>query len=78
MKPKVFLAKPIPKEVEDYIGEHCDYRKWDSEEAIPRSQLLAELSDVDGLLISGGKIDQELLDLAPKLKNRQQCVCWLQ
>jgi gluconate 2-dehydrogenase len=30
--------------------------------------LLEELSDVDGLLIAGGKIDQELLDLAPKLK----------
>jgi gluconate 2-dehydrogenase len=68
MKPKVFIAKPIPSKVEDYIAEHCDYRKWDSEEAIPRSQLLEELSDVDGLLISGGKIDQELLDHAPKLK----------
>jgi glyoxylate/hydroxypyruvate/2-ketogluconate reductase len=68
MKPKVFLAKSVPREVEEYIAEHCDYRKWDSEKEIPRSQLLEELSDVDGLLIAGGKIDQELLDLAPKLK----------
>ncbi|MCY9667823.1 D-glycerate dehydrogenase [Paenibacillus alginolyticus] len=68
MKPKVFLAYPIPREVEDFIAEHCDYRKWDSEETISRSQLLKEISDVDGLLISGGKIDQELLDFAPKLK----------
>jgi gluconate 2-dehydrogenase len=68
MKPKVFIANPIPRGVEDYIAEHCDYRKWDSEEIIPRSQLLEELSDVDGLLIVGGKIDQELLAHAPKLK----------
>jgi gluconate 2-dehydrogenase len=68
MRPKVFIAKPIPSKVEDYIAEHCDYRKWDSKETIPRSQLLEELSDVDGLLITGGKIDQELLAHAPKLK----------
>jgi glyoxylate/hydroxypyruvate/2-ketogluconate reductase len=68
MKPKVFLAKSVPREVEDYIAKYCDYRKWDSDKEIPRSQLLEELSDVDGLLIAGGKIDHELLDLAPKLK----------
>jgi gluconate 2-dehydrogenase len=68
MKPKVFLANRVPKEVEDYIAEHCDYRKWDSEEKIPREKLLSELADVSGLLISGAKIDQELLDAAPNLR----------
>lgn len=68
MRPKVFLAKQVPSEVEAYIAEHCDYRKWDREEEIPRQLLLEELSDVDGLLITGGSIDQELLDHAPKLK----------
>lgn len=68
MKPKVFIARPIPKEVEAYIAEHCDYRKWDLESSIPRNELFAELSDVHGLLIAGGEIDQELLDFAPKLK----------
>ncbi|MEC0227064.1 2-hydroxyacid dehydrogenase [Paenibacillus alba] len=68
MRPKVFLAKQVPSEVEAYIAQHCDYRMWDSEEEIPRQQLLEELSDADGLLISGGSIDQELLEHAPKLK----------
>ncbi|OCT13518.1 bifunctional glyoxylate/hydroxypyruvate reductase B [Paenibacillus pectinilyticus] len=68
MRPKVFLAKQVPCEVEAYIAQHCDYRMWDREEEIPRQQLLEELSDADGLLISGGSIDHELLEHAPKLK----------
>lgn len=68
MKPKVFIAKPIPKEVEAYIAEHCDYQKWEQEEPISRNQLLAHIKDVDGLLTTGGKIDSELLEYAPKLK----------
>lgn len=47
MRPKVFLAKQVPIEVEAYIAQHCDYRKWDREEEIPRNQLLEKLSDAD-------------------------------
>ncbi|MDD9268963.1 2-hydroxyacid dehydrogenase [Paenibacillus sp. GCM10023248] len=67
-RPKVFLAKQVPSEVEAYIAEYCEYTKWDREDEMPREQLLEALSDVDGLLISGGSIDQELLDRAPKLR----------
>ncbi|MDR6885036.1 D-glycerate dehydrogenase [Bacillus sp. 3255] len=67
-RPKVFLAKQVPSEVEAYIAEYCEYTKWDIEDEMPREQLLEALSDVDGLLISGGSIDQELLDRAPKLR----------
>lgn len=68
MKPKVFLAVPVPAQAEAFIAEHCDYRKWDLKEPIPRETLLEEIADVDGLLIVGGRIDQELLDCAPRLK----------
>ncbi|MHB1652221.1 MAG: 2-hydroxyacid dehydrogenase [Desulfitobacteriaceae bacterium] len=68
MKPKVFIAKPIPFEVEQYIADHCEYRAWRSEHAIPREELLKELEDVEGLLLSGEKIDGELLGTAPKLR----------
>lgn len=68
MKPKVFIARNVPREVEDYIAEHCTYDKWDRPELIPRDALLASLSDAEGLLTFGGKIDDELLDHAPKLK----------
>ncbi len=68
MKPKVYIARPIPAEVEAYIAEHCDYRIWDKEEPIPREQLFKELADAEGLLTSGNRIDGELLRHAPKLK----------
>lgn len=68
MKPKVFIAVPIPQQAEAYIAEHCEYRKWDLKEPIPREVLLKEIEDVDGLLLVGGKVDQELLNCAPKLK----------
>ncbi|MBH8596975.1 D-glycerate dehydrogenase [Thermoactinomyces sp. CICC 10523] len=68
MKPHVFLARRVSKEAEAYIAEHCTYRKWEKDTPIPRSQLLREIADAEGLLISGGKIDDELLQHAPKLK----------
>ncbi|MGG6314566.1 2-hydroxyacid dehydrogenase [Paenibacillus macerans] len=68
MKPKVFISRPIPPEVEAYLGEHCDCRKWDGSEPITRAQLLGSLSDAEGLLTADRSINQELLDHAPKLK----------
>jgi gluconate 2-dehydrogenase len=68
MKPKVFIALPIPPQAEAFIAEHCEYRKWDFNEPIPREILLKEIADIDGLLMVGGKIDQELLNCAPRLK----------
>lgn len=67
-KPKVYIAKEIPKEVEDYIGQFCDYEKWNGKEKISREELLDKLTDKEGLLLSGLKIDKELLEHAKKLR----------
>ncbi len=67
-KPKVLIARQVPQEVEEWIGRHCEYSKWEGMGDIPRSELLKRLGDVDGLLINREKIDGELLDAAPKLK----------
>jgi gluconate 2-dehydrogenase len=67
-KPKVFIAKKIPKEVEDYIAAYCDYEKWDSEELIPKDILLKKLCDIEGIIQLGIAIDEELLESAPKLR----------
>ncbi|WP_134703900.1 D-glycerate dehydrogenase [Ammoniphilus sp. YIM 78166] len=68
MKPKVFIARPVPKEIEDYIAEYCEVETWSSTETIPRSELLKAVQSVEGLLITGGRIDEELLEHAPHLK----------
>ncbi|MBP1990280.1 2-hydroxyacid dehydrogenase [Paenibacillus eucommiae] len=68
MKPVVFIDRVIPAEVEAYIAEHCDYSRWDRPERMSRELLLEKLANVDGLLTGGAKIDNELLEHAPKLK----------
>lgn len=67
-RPKVYIAKSIPHEVEEYISKYCDLEKWSSDEDITREELLERLKDIDGLLTSGTKIDEELLEKAPNLK----------
>ena len=68
IRPKVFIARKVPRKVEDYIAQYCDYEKWNGSELIPRNELLKALGDSEGLLINGESIDQELLDSAPKLR----------
>ncbi|SEC83205.1 D-glycerate dehydrogenase [Paenibacillus sp. GP183] len=70
MKPNVFIDRPIPAKVEEYIAEHCEYAIWDQKEQIPYDVLKAKLAEADGLLTSGSalKIDSRLLEMAPRLK----------
>lgn len=68
MKPNVFISKPVPKEVESYIAEHCNYRMWDSETPIPDDILIKEVANVDGLMTPKGKITEDFLKHAPNLK----------
>lgn len=68
MKPKVFIAKPIPQEVEEFIAKHCDYKIWREVEPIPEDILLKEIADVEGLMTPKGIITEDLLSHAPHLK----------
>lgn len=68
MKPYIFVAKPLPASFEDMLKEHCTYEVWQSKDPIPRDLLFEKLQKADGLLTSGTKIDQDLLDHAPQLK----------
>ena len=67
-KPNIYIAQSIPREVESYIAQFCNYEKWEGEHDISRSELLDKLSDKDGALLSGLAIDNELLNRAPKLR----------
>jgi glyoxylate/hydroxypyruvate/2-ketogluconate reductase len=67
-KPKVYISRQIPQEVLAYLQQHCECTMWDGSGAASRAGLLEQLHDVEGLLTTGGPIDQELLDRAPRLK----------
>jgi glyoxylate/hydroxypyruvate/2-ketogluconate reductase len=68
MKHKVYISSRVSKQVQEYIGRSCDYTMWDSDSKITREELLENIQDVDGLIVFGHKIDEELLNAAPKLK----------
>ncbi|GIP22534.1 D-glycerate dehydrogenase [Paenibacillus sp. J22TS3] len=67
-KPKIFIARPIPPEVEQYLARHCTYTKWSGDKPASLEEIIEHISDVDGLLTTGGRINAELLDHAPNLK----------
>lgn len=68
MKPSIVIARKIPTEVQQYLEENCICRTWDGDRPIPREELLDALSEAEGLLMSGQRIDDELLNHAPKLR----------
>jgi len=68
MKPKVFISKPIPLEVENYIAQYCEYKIWNEKKPIPIDVLLNEVAEVEGLMTPKGIITREFLDKAPNLK----------
>lgn len=68
MKPKVIAYKKIYPEVLAYLQEACEVmylEEWNEE---ARSAFDAALGEAEGLIGTGLKIDQELLERAPKLK----------
>lgn len=68
MKPKVFISKPIPRDVEEYIGKHCEYDIWQESEPISEKEFLERVKGVDGIMAPHAKVDERLLDAAPNLK----------
>ncbi|WP_028548276.1 2-hydroxyacid dehydrogenase [Paenibacillus sp. UNC451MF] len=67
-KPKILITRKIPAECLSYLEEHCDCTQWEGEGSLPREQLLEQIKDYDGLLLSGTSVDSELLERAPRLK----------
>ncbi|OPA72888.1 bifunctional glyoxylate/hydroxypyruvate reductase B [Paenibacillus selenitireducens] len=68
MKPQIYVARRIPAEVEAYLKEHAEVRKWEQERPITKDELKEEVGDAEGLLIAGTPITEELLANAPNLK----------
>ena len=68
MKPKVYIAKPVPEPVITYMSEHCDVHMWNSTEPIPQDVLYEEIASVDGVLLSHIDINESFLSAASNLK----------
>jgi len=68
-KPKVFVSRVVPESGLKMLYEACDVEVWPGDLPPPRKTLLEKVRDVDGLLsLLTDKVDDELLDAAPKLR----------
>lgn len=68
LKPKIFIANPVPEDVEEFLMEKCECVKWDFSHPKTLEGILENVKDVDGVIQVGMKIDDRILDNAPRLK----------
>jgi glyoxylate reductase len=68
LKPKVFITIRLPKQTLELIGSKCSIEAWDAEDAVPRDVLLQKVSEIEGLVEDGDRIDAELLNHASRLR----------
>lgn len=64
-KPKVFITRRVPESGPKLLASACDVTQWDSDDPIPRSELLKRVQGMDALFcLLTEKIDGEVLDAA--------------
>lgn len=68
MKPKVYIARDLPDEARAYLEENFQCDHWIGTESITCEQLIEQVSDVEGLLLTGNPVDANLLLAAQKLR----------
>ncbi|XP_071109168.1 glyoxylate reductase/hydroxypyruvate reductase-like [Haliotis cracherodii] len=67
---KVYVTRTVPQRGVDILLEGCNVSMWNSEERVPRGELLQSVVGVDGILcMRSDQIDREVLDAAgPSLR----------
>src|SRR3954447_5311998 len=68
MKPKVIVYKKVDQKVLQFIENALDVRYFEKLDSQTYPVFLDELKDAQGILGSGLRVDNELLDHAPNLK----------
>ncbi len=68
-KSRVFVARRLPGDALGRLATEADMRLWEEPLPPPRQTMLAEAREAEGLLtLLTDRVDQELLDAAPKLR----------
>ena len=68
-KPRVFITRRLALDPASVLGPGIEIDQFDSEEPLPRGELLKRVAEASALLpILGDRVDRELLDAAPRLR----------
>lgn len=68
MKPKVIVYKKVDQRVLDFIQKTCEIVYFEKLDSNTYPSFLHELKNANGIIGSGLKVDEELLENAPQLK----------
>ena len=73
MKPKVFVTRPLPVAVIDKLAAACDVQVHPADIALKPAQLAEACREVEGLLVVGVRVSEEVLSQAGKLRVVANC-----
>ncbi len=68
MKPGVFITRPLPAAVLDLLAARSDLRFHPEDTPIPTAQLAEACREMDGVVVCGARLSQEVLDQATRLR----------
>ncbi len=66
MKPSIVLYKSIPTDLHQRLAQHFTVNSFDGLTPDNQPELLAALQQAEGLIGSGGKIDQDFFTISAK------------
>lgn len=67
-KPNVFVTRPLPARVLELIGAHCEVRFNPEDSPLPADRLAEACREVEGLVVCGTRVPEEVLAQAPALR----------
>lgn len=68
MKPKVFVTRPLPKPVLELLAQHFELEVRPQDSPISQAELAEACHDIEGLVVVGARVTEEVLRAAPKLR----------
>ena len=68
MKPNIFVTRPLPAKAIALLAAHAEVEVYPQDSPMPRERLVEACRDVDGLLVAGTRVTEEILSAAPKLR----------
>lgn len=67
--PRILVTHPLFPAVRELLNHHCEAEYWKEPQPMPRAELLARVTDKEGLVcLLNDKVNDELLEHAPRLK----------
>lgn len=68
MKPRVFVTRPLPAATLELLGAKCELLVHPQDSPLPPAELAEACREVEGLLVVGARVTEEVLQQAPKLR----------